>query len=297
MSHKAIRTGLFRAAIFVIAVLASCAPAEAVRKAGAAISYKFADKNGLVILMAGSAAESRCHSCSIRARAPASSTPQRAAQLGIAAGASTVRRGGAGTFTSKAATRPVRLAFGTDILTCSETIITDLSGTTEVTGARLAGIVGGDFFRGRVVTIDYDRDLVTVQDRGTYRQRGGGTRLPIRVEKNRPFLTAKLSVPGGPQDKWRELLIDTGSLDHVGDSLLQEGTASLKSAAAQGLGTGFTIRSGTFSKVAIGPHVFRNVPGNVPSVPIVGAGILARFNPTFDYDGGWMILDKRSTRS
>jgi hypothetical protein len=182
------------------------------------------------------------------------------------------------------------------VLTCKETIVTDLSGVTETTGARLGGIIGGDFFRGRVVEIDYDRDVVAVHDRTTYVHRKGGKRIPIRIEKNRPWTTALLSVPGGPQDRARELMIDTGSLDNVDDALLKEGTAALKSAQAKGLGSGFEIKGGTFSKVVIGPHQFTDVSGYVPSVPIIGAGILARFNLVFDYEGGWMIFDKRRTK-
>lgn len=296
MRNIRIHVGLSRVAIFAIVVLASCAPAGGERGKSLVASYKFADKNGLVILSARIGDSAPLLFLLDTGASPCVLDSATAARRGITAGVATQRRGGAGTFASGRALQPVRLTIGADILACSETIVTDLSGLTEVTGAKLAGIIGGDFFRGRVVALDYDRDVAAVYDRNAYRYRMSGKRVPIRIEKNRPFLTAALSVPGGPQNRLRELMIDTGSLDHIDDASLKEGTNALKATAAQGLGTGFTAQGGTFSRVVIGSHEFSDVPGYVPSVAIVGTGILARFNPIFDYDGGWMILAGRRTK-
>jgi hypothetical protein len=202
------------------------------------------------------------------------------------------RQGGAGAFRSRVTRAPVRVRIGIEVLTCRETIVLDLSGFTDAVGTELGGILGGDFFRGRVVAIDYDRERIDIHERATY-DRAGTPPIPIRIERNRPYLTAQLSVPGGPQDSPRELLIDTGSRDHVDDKLLAESSETLGTGSATGLGTGASIATGRFSRVRIGTHEFRDVPGVVPNVPIVGTGILARFNLVFDYDGGWMILQAR----
>ena len=287
------RIGLSYLAIFVIALLASCTPAGAGQDKSFLASYKFTDKNGLVILSARIGDGEPLLFLLDTGASPCVIDGATARQHGITVGASTKRQGGGGTFTSGVTTEPVRLTIGANVLVCSETIVTDLSGTTEVTGAKLGGIIGGDFFRGRVVAIDYDRDTVTVHDRALYRRRGSGEVLPIRVVKNRPYLTARLSVPGGPQRVPRELLIDTGSLDQIDDPLLERSNASMKTVETSGLGPGFKTKAGRFSKVEIGSLVFKDVPGVVPAVPLVGAGLIARFNPVFDYDGGWLALEKR----
>jgi hypothetical protein len=219
--------------------------------------------------------------------------PVFAERLGIDAHSSTEGQGGAGTFKSSVADRPVTVTIGTSDLACSKTLVTDLSSVAGIVGVRPAGIVGGDFFRGRIVEIDYDQAQIRIHDRSRYRRPADGDAIPIRVEGNRPSLQARLSVPGGPQNVSRELIIDTGSLDHVDDPLLQESKEPLKSVANTGLGSGFSGAVGIWSSVEIGPHRFENVPGTVPSVAIVGNGILTRFNLVFDYDGGWLLLRPR----
>lgn len=222
--------------------------------------------------------------------------PVIADRLGISSSAATERRGGAGMFKSGVTDLPVTLVIGSNQLLCTETLVTDLSGVTQLVGVRPAGIVGGDFFRGRVVEIDYDRATIAIHDRSTYRRPEDGGIVPIHLKKNRSFLYANLSVPGGPQNVARELLIDTGSLDHVADPLLKESKTPLKPITSTGLGSGFAGAAGIWNKVEIGSYTFDDVPGNVPSVPIVGNGILARFNLVFDYEGGWLLLRPRKKR-
>ena len=213
-----------------------------------------------------------------------------AGRLGIRAGPPVQRQGGAGTFASNVSAAPVTLRIDGSALACSETLLVDLSGMTAAVGP-ISGIVGGDFFRGRVVAIDFERDRVSVFDRAGFRH--DGERIPIRVERNRPYVTARLSVAGGPQDVARELLIDTGSQDNVDDPILTQGTQPGREVSGSGLGTGHRVRTGTFNRVRIGGRTFDNVNGVVPAVPLVGAGILARFKLIFDYDGGWVILDDK----
>ena len=210
-----------------------------------------------------------------------------AARIGIRAGPPVQRQGGAGTFSSNVTATPVTLGIGGSPLACAETLLVDLSGMTGEVGP-ISGIIGGDFFRGRVVAIDFESDRVSVFDRAGFAHEG--ERIPIRIERNRPYLTARLSVAGGPQDVARELLIDTGSQDNVDDPILAQGSQPGPEVSASGLGTGQRARSGTFNRVRIGGRTFENVSGVVPAVPLVGAGLLARFKLIFDYDGGWVIL-------
>jgi hypothetical protein len=254
-------------------------------------SHGFDDRSGLVFLSARIGEGEALPFLLDTGASPCVIDSAVAARSGIVAGPEVRRQGGGGTFVSKASAAPVELRIGGAPLACSETLITDLSGMDEAVGGPIAGIVGGDFFRGRIVAIDYDSDKVSLFDRTGFDH--AGERIPIRIDRNRPYLTARLSVADGPQDVTRELLVDTGSHDQVDDAILARSGSAGTEVAASGLGAGHRARTGRFNLVRIGSRSFADVPGVVPAVPLVGAGLLARFNLIFDYDGGWVILDDR----
>ena len=274
-------------------LLAACRGPEAQAQPSLLETHSFRGDGGMMILDMRIADSEPMPFILDTGASPCVVDPVVAEKLGIGIRSTTERRGGAGTFTSGVADRSVTLTIGASHLLCAETLITDLSGVAEVVGVRPAGIVGGDFFRNRIVEIDYDKARISIHDPKEYERPGDGGVVPIRVKENRPYLDARLSVPGGPQNVTRELIIDTGSLDHVDDPLLKESSESLKSVSNTGLGPGFSGAVGTWSSVEIGPYRFENVPGTVPSVPIVGNGILTRFNLVFDYEGGWLLLRPR----
>lgn len=215
-----------------------------------------------------------------------------ARSLGLRGTRGATGRGGAGSFGAEVIETGVEMTIGGAPVACAELWATDLAGVGRTLGRPVDGIVGGDFFRGRVVRIDYDAGRVTVSGRAGYAYRGPGARVPIAVRRNRPHLTALLSVPGR-EEVARELLVDTGSQDAVADSLLLASTDALEGASTTGLGEGFRTVRGRFTRVRIGPYELRDVEGVVPATPIVGGAILGRFNLVFDYDGGWMVLEPR----
>ena len=185
-----------------------------------------------------------------------------------------------------------RLAAGGVGVDCADVLLTDLGAVARDIGVRLDGILGGDFFRGRVVVIDYSAHRLELYPARAFRYAGGGDTVSITVKRNRPWLVARLTVPGGTPVE-RELLIDTGSQDAVDDSVLLRSTERLSRGEASGLGAGFSVQLGRFSEVTIGRSTFRDVPGVVPAVPIVGSGILQRFRRlVFDYDAGRLYLER-----
>jgi len=217
-----------------------------------------------------------------------------AKELGLSTSKQRTGQGGGGAFSADVIAGPLELRIAGRALRCEETLSTDLSGVSKSIQRKIHGIIGGDFFRGRVVIIHYDDSVIDVHERAAYRYRGRGARIPMEVKGNRPYLIARLSV-AGRENVPRALLIDTGSQDWIADSLLQESTDQLKGARGTGLGPGFDTKSGTFTRVVIGPHEFTDVPGVIPAVPIVGAGLLSNFNLTFDYDGAWLVMDRRES--
>lgn len=176
-------------------------------------------------------------------------------------------QGGAGIFSADVISGPLTLGIERRELRCEETLSTDLTGVSNTIQRKIDGIIGGDFFRGWIVVIDYDAQVIEVHDRTSYHYRGAGSRVPIEVKGNRPYVLARLSV-AGRENVARSLLIDTGSQDWIADSLLKESTEQLKNARGSGLGPGFDTRSGTFSRVVIGPPnspMFRGSFQRLPS--------------------------------
>jgi hypothetical protein len=145
---------------------------------------------------------------------------------------------------------------------------------------------------GRVVVVDYAARRLELHPARGFRYRGRGDTVAITIKRNRPWLSARLTVPGGTPVE-RTLLVDTGSEDAVDDSVLLRSAEPLTGSRATGLGAGFSVQLGRFSEVTIGRATFRDVPGVVPAVPIVGAGILHRFHRlVFAYDAGRLYLER-----
>lgn len=222
--------------------------------------------------------------------------PVTAARLGIKAGAESTGQGGAGEYKTKTTAKPVTITIGRERLQCDRTVILDLSHLADIVGVKAAGLISGAFFHGRVVRVDYDRHVLSTYRPGAYKVPAGPNVLPLKIRKNHAFVTARLSVTGGPQNAERELMVDTGSLDAVDHPLLKEGKIPLKSVQGTGVGSGFAGAAGKWAKVELGPFTFHNVDGTVPNVPIVGGGLLGRFNLTFDYDRGWLQLTPRKPK-
>ena len=255
--------------------------------------HSFGGKGGLIVLetrVNGSAALPFIFDSGAR---PCVLDPLTTKRLQIAEGSVTRGQGGAGTFESREVKEPVTLIVGSEQISCARTIVADLAHLGDVLGTKPAGLIGADFFRGRVIHIDYDRHELTTYEPQKYPVPSGPNVLPIRAQDSELHMKIRLWVNGGPQGVERELRIDLGSLDMVDDPLLEEGKGGLERVEASGLGQGFRGSVGTWQKIQIGPYTFHNVRGVVPNVPIVGAGLLSRFNLTFDYDRRWLELEPR----
>jgi len=294
--HLVLLRPTFNAVSIAICLIAAACTSRAGQNQSASIveTHRFTPREGMIILDVKIGASENMPFLLDTGASPCVLDKTVADRMGIKAARVTERRGGGGIFKSRLTDDPITLQIGANRLGCTETIVVDLSGSADLMGVRPAGIIGGDFFRGRVVEIDYDRSMVSVHRRHNYTRRAEGAVIPIRVEKNRPYLQARLSVQDGPQDVTRELLIDSGSFDHIDDFILKESKTPTRSLSGPvGLGSGANLSSGVFNRVEIGPYTFNAVPGIVPSVPIVGNGILTRFSLVFDYDGGWLWLRPR----
>lgn len=80
---------------------------------------------------------------------------------------------------------------------------------------KLDGVLGMDVFRQFAIELDFDAALVRFLPPGS---EGGGEAIPIRIEKNQPYLRAKLKMPGA-KAVMRDYLLDTGSGGSISDEL------------------------------------------------------------------------------
>lgn len=80
---------------------------------------------------------------------------------------------------------------------------------------KLDGVLGMDVFRQFAIEMDFDAAFVRFHPPGF---EGGGEVITLRVEKNQPFVQAKLKMPGA-KPVTREYLLDTGSGGSISDEL------------------------------------------------------------------------------
>jgi hypothetical protein len=136
--------------------------------------------------------------------------------------------------------------------------------TTE--DLKLDGVLGMDVLQQFAVELDFDAALVRFLPAG---YEGRGEVVPIRMEKNQPYLRAKLKMPGKPA-MTREYLLDTGSGGAIVDELFP------------GLG-----RSEFF---VIGSYRFDGANG-IGGGRKIGGELLKRFNVIADFSRNRIILE------
>ncbi len=163
----------------------------------------------------------------------------------------------------------------------------DLSGSTGETGRPIDGILGYEFLSRFVVTIDYPRQQLIIRDPNSA-DALPGVPVPLEIEKNWPFIKARLAVKGIPPVTDR-FLLDSGSNDAVGHPIIKQLTNGVRqTTTGNGLGQPVSGYIGTADALEIGDFKFKNVTlaccgGTEETSKLIGSGILSRFTVTFDY--------------
>ncbi len=166
----------------------------------------------------------------------------------------------------------------------------DLSMVSRTCDRPIDGLLGADFFRGRIIQIDFAAGRLRILDRAP--MDGGLTTLPMK-QRNGTF-----SVPVGvDENPLRWTRVDTGC-----DSALEwvvNGAADLRSS---GTSIGLTnIRSrSVVAKVQLGSHTVPGVKTGLHArqmfpgeAGLLGNALLARFCVTLDAPGGRLLLARR----
>lgn len=197
---------------------------------------------------------------------------------------------GRGTVPYRFVATPVAFRAGQLRFGCERVVAIDLSGQRAIFGFPVDGILGHDFFSGRVVQIDFDARIVRLYDPSGFRAPPGADTLPLDLIRRLPYVTAVLTVPGRPPQR-RALLLDTGSEDAVDDSIILASPGPKRTVTGGvGLGQEYQVVLGLLDSVQLGRVTLRNVPGVAPGVALVGTSVLHKFFVTLDYPRARLYL-------
>ncbi|HZJ16668.1 MAG TPA: aspartyl protease family protein [Chthoniobacteraceae bacterium] len=174
-----------------------------------------------------------------------------------------------------------------------EMLALDLSPVSEGCVTRIDGLLGADFFRGRVVQIDYTAQKIRLLGRKEFSVSDGQT-LPL-IRRN-DALGIRVGVEGGaPQ--WMRL--DTGYNGALEWVVARESAPRM---AGTSVATAAASKHSIRAKVLLGSERLSTVETGVHSQPIfageaglVGNGLLSQFLVTVDVDGGRLLL-RRAAR-
>jgi hypothetical protein len=179
-------------------------------------------------------------------------------------------------------------------------------------GLPMGGVLGFDFIRRFIVEIDFEAETINLHDPATYKYKGNGKIIPFTLEGGRPFVQAKIAVPGGRllEGKFEIDSGDTKSI-YLNTPFVREynlASASQQVAGSKGTSTNYINSlsvNGRLDKLLLGPFAINDVPvglslgesGFVASpdyAGLLGNAVLNRFKVIFDYSRKQLILEPNS---
>ncbi|MCR9288923.1 MAG: aspartyl protease family protein [Bacteroidetes bacterium] len=171
----------------------------------------------------------------------------------------------------------------------------------EVTGHKIHGIIGADIFKNFVVSINFQRQIITLTKPSSFKRPGREFKaFPIEILKNRPYIYCPIKINNDSLIT-AKLLIDTGATIAI---ILNTNTSlDLKLppdliTGNIGIGLGGFLEGflGRIEKIGLGDFEMNEVISNFQELPahvdtsllndrngILGNQILRRFNIIIDY--------------
>jgi predicted aspartyl protease len=172
----------------------------------------------------------------------------------------------------------------------SSVLAIDLTPVNRAADGRIDGILGADFFRGRIVQIDYAAGKIRLLQRDEVSTAGSEI---LRLVAHRDALCMQIAVNGNSPEWMR---FDTGcssSLEWASCKSWPRKLANLSIAAAGGanrsIRTDVAIGSEHFANVKTGLHDGQMFGGESG---LVGNGLLSHFRVTVDADKSQLILKR-----
>jgi Aspartyl protease len=173
---------------------------------------------------------------------------------------------------------------------------TDLSG---LEGHHMDGLLGYDFIRHYVITLDYAAGKMTIAEPSAFSYAGSGAVFPIKFRGGWPYIEGTVAVEGVKPESG-EFLVDSGSGDAVDDPAIRNTTAPVrKVTTGVGLGAPGDGIIGRASYLQLGS--FRLVgptaaccSSNPDHIRMIGGEVLRRFTVILDYTRNRIILEPNS---
>ncbi|MBU6400267.1 MAG: retroviral-like aspartic protease family protein [Verrucomicrobia bacterium] len=173
-------------------------------------------------------------------------------------------------------------------------LVVDLEGFSRRCHCAVDGLLGADFFRHRVVQLDFEAEQVRLLARAAptatrtvlpLASRNGALLLPIRVNGGRPQW-ARLDTGCASALEWvRDGPPPPGVVPRVSIGLAEITIPQTRSTVELG--------GALFEHVPTGLHAMRIFPGESG---LLGSALLSRFTVTVDAPAGRLILDRRRPR-
>jgi predicted aspartyl protease len=185
----------------------------------------------------------------------------------------------------------------------------DHFGLSNYAGMQIHGLLGYEFFRNLAVRFNFGDSTLTVSRPQYLKTMRKGTKIPLTIEDNKPYINTQIKLPEGKLLATK-LLVDLGA-GHpmLLDNLLKEEGGLPQNFIAANLGVGLTGPiSGYISRVSeleLGGYKLKNVLTSFPDLDYlknilpttardgsIGIGVLRRFDLIIDYSGEAMYLKK-----
>jgi len=162
----------------------------------------------------------------------------------------------------------------------------DLRNAEQLCGQRVDGLIGADFFKGRVTQIDYARHRLVLLDKAP----ADGERLPLRAQNGVYCLPVSVN---GSRPRWTRL--DTG----CNDALHWVVPRTSGSQQRRGVTIGFITNTEDETLVSVGlghitlPNVETALHGSAifpGEAGLLGSEVLSQYRVTIDARGGHILL-------
>ncbi len=170
-----------------------------------------------------------------------------------------------------------------------QVVALDLSGPAQACSQSIDGLIGADFFRGKVVRIDYARGLIERIDR----QPATGT--PLRFANG--VMCAPVAVDGGAV-RWTR--VDTGCTDALDWC---ERVGARRPAAGKSVALAWLHGEALVADVTVGSAALHDLPVKVRGREIfpgeaglLGNGALSKYRVTIDGIGRRLVLERLNAK-
>lgn len=182
-----------------------------------------------------------------------------------------------------------------------------LESIEATSGRSMDVIIGAELFHRYVVEVDYETRFITLYEPKQFVYNGTGESLPLRLDLNHPYVTAKLVIPGLEPIEG-DFVIDAGSgfgltfnPAFVQERKLLERVPNTVQSKARGVGGEFPLTIGRIESLSLGRFRLDSPTAAFPqtggfiskkgSAGNIGGLILRRFKVIFDYSRKRMILE------